>query len=367
MGAATWYAIGNVLSSVAIVLVNKRVFAAGFHFPFTLSFFHFCFTVVFYRLLLACNLFELPSSPMPEADKFKVAFAGVASIGFMNVSLSLNSVGFYQVTKLTIVPVTLLINFYMYTVSTTHKVKLSLLILLAGVGIATVSDVDLRPLGLAFGVLAVLSTAMFQIWQGTKQKEYGMSGTQLQYSVSFYQALSSCGLSLAVESFCLAPQQLDGRGECSDSTMAFLSQWRAGRVPDGIVGTILATCFLALLVNWCSFGLIGKTSPITFQVVGHAKTCLVLIGGYVFFPVAGNAQQLYNNIAGVTVAMFGVVLYGHLKHASSEGKPDCLDSCCPAPISRCLDVNKYATVSPSETEGLTRHDPDDSKRNTGPD
>lgn len=95
--------------------------------------------------------------------------------------------------------------------------------------------------------------------------------------------------------------------------------------------------------------------------------CLVLIGGYVFFPVAGDAQQLYNNIAGVTVAMFGVVLYGHLKHASSEGKPDCLDSCCPAPISRCLDVNKYATVSPSETEGLTRHDPDDSKRNTGPD
>ena len=37
---------------------------------------------------------------MPEADKFKVAFAGVASIGFMNVSLSLNSVGFYQVTAL---------------------------------------------------------------------------------------------------------------------------------------------------------------------------------------------------------------------------------------------------------------------------
>ncbi|EOD28043.1 hypothetical protein EMIHUDRAFT_114379 [Emiliania huxleyi CCMP1516] len=343
MGAATWYAIGNVLSSVAIVLVNKRVRRRHAPPP---------------PLLLACNLFELPSSPMPEADKFKVAFAGVASIGFMNVSLSLNSVGFYQVTKLTIVPVTLLINFYMYTVSTTHKVKLSLLILLAGVGIATVSDVDLRPLGLAFGVLAVLSTAMFQIWQGTKQKEYGMSGTQLQYSVSFYQALSSCGLSLAVESFCLAPQQLDGRG--------VPAQRRTSAVAPR-ASTILATCFLALLVNWCSFGLIGKTSPITFQVVGHAKTCLVLIGGYVFFPVAGDAQQLYNNIAGVTVAMFGVVLYGHLKHASSEGKPDCLDSCCPAPISRCLDVNKYATVSPSETEGLTRHDPDDSKRNTGPD
>ena len=29
---------------------------------------------------------------------------------------------------------------------------------------------------------------------------------------------------------------------------------------------VLGTCFLALLVNWCSFGLIGRTSPITFQV-----------------------------------------------------------------------------------------------------
>ena len=26
--------------------------------------------------------------------------------------------------------------------------------------------------------------------------------------------------------------------------------------------------------------IIGKTGPITFQVVGHAKTCLVLVGGF---------------------------------------------------------------------------------------
>ncbi|EOD25384.1 hypothetical protein EMIHUDRAFT_56371, partial [Emiliania huxleyi CCMP1516] len=211
------------------------------------------------------------------------------------------------VTKLTIVPVTLLINFYMYTVSTTHKVKLSLLILLAGVGIATVSDVDLRPLGLAFGVLAVLSTAMFQIWQGTKQKEYGA----LPLPAAAGLARAAPPPPAAAWPTAPRPRRPPRRYE---------------RHAAAVLGTILATCFLALLVNWCSFGLIGKTSPITFQVVGHAKTCLVLIGGYVFFPVAGDAQQLYNNIAGVTVAMFGVVLYGHLKHASSEGKPDCLDS-----------------------------------------
>jgi solute carrier family 35 protein E3 len=117
------YAVCNVLSSVALVLLNKKVFAAGFHFPFSLSFFHFCFTLVFYRLLLACGLFELPTKPVSQLEKFKVGAAGVASIGFMNVSLSLNSVGFYQVTKLTIVPVTLVINYFFFGVSTTAKVR----------------------------------------------------------------------------------------------------------------------------------------------------------------------------------------------------------------------------------------------------
>jgi len=118
---------------------------------------------------------------------------------------------------------------------------------------------------------------------------------------------------------------------------------------------VLFTCFLALAVNWCSFGLIGRTSPITFQVVGHAKTCLVLVGGYVMFPTkAGDTQQFYNNIAGVSVAMLGVVLYGHVKQASSQEKDDCLDAVCPSPISRLLDSNKYSTISPSETDALTK-------------
>ena len=33
-----------------------------------------------------------------------------------------------------------------------------------------------------------------------------------------------------------------------------------------VLWIVLGTCFLALAVNLCSFGLIGRTSPITFQV-----------------------------------------------------------------------------------------------------
>ena len=345
------YAVGNVLSSVAIVLVNKKVFAAGFHFPIALSFFHFCFTIVFYRFLLLCGTFSTPDPDLPTWEKFKVALAGVGSIGFMNVSLSLNSVGFYQVTKLTIVPVTLGINYFYYAISTTNKVKLALLILLGGVGVATVSDVELRPAGFFFGTLAVLTTAMFQIWQGSKQKEFGVSGTQLQNSVAFWQTTHALVASALCESFCF---EQPPAGVPCDSAPVFLK--RAALHPHGkereAVGFVLVTCFLALAVNWCSFGLIGRTSPITFQVVGHAKTCLVLIGGYVFFPSPNfDETQFYHNIAGVSIAMVGVILYGHVKQASAAGKDDCLDCICPTAVNHFLDP-KYATIKPAEHEEL---------------
>ena len=37
-GTAAAFAVGNVVSSVTLVLVNKLAFSAGFKFPITLSF-----------------------------------------------------------------------------------------------------------------------------------------------------------------------------------------------------------------------------------------------------------------------------------------------------------------------------------------
>ena len=61
-----------------------------------------------------------------------MAATGVGSIGFMNISLHLNSVGFYQITKLAIVPATLCAQSLLFGVSTSTKIKLSLSVLLLG-------------------------------------------------------------------------------------------------------------------------------------------------------------------------------------------------------------------------------------------
>ena len=216
--SATLYAVLNVSSSVSLVLVNKIVFKEGFTFPMTLTCFHFGFTVVFYRMLRACGCFERAAMPLAEA--FKVAAAGVGSIGLMNVSLNTNSVGFYQLTKLAIIPCTLGAQALLFGAHASRKVKLSLAVLILGLYVATVTDVQLNAPGFCLGVLAVLTTTIFQLWQGSKQREFDLSATQLQSVIAPSQALQSLTAAVALENLCVelpAAAYDDGGGRPRDS------------------------------------------------------------------------------------------------------------------------------------------------------
>ena len=340
------YAVGNVSCSVSLVLVNKLVFAGGFRFPMSLTFLHFGFTVLFYRAMAAAAFFEPKGVPAFEACK--VAAFGVGSIGFMNVSLNLNSVGFYQISKLSIVPCTLVVQYVLFGATVSRKVKLSLALLLLGLALATVTDVQLNAPGLLMATLAVGTTACFQLWQGSKQREFELTGTQLQAAVSAWQAAQSLCAAAALENLC-ADRGAGAAQPCA-TAVSFAAAPPAGG--EHTLGLVLLTCFIALGTNFSSFGLIGRTSAITFQVVGHAKTCLVLIGGYVLFPSPNfDETQFYHNIAGVSIAMVGVILYGHVKQASAAGKDDCLDCICPTAVNHFLDP-KYATIKPAEQEEL---------------
>ncbi|KAL1526571.1 hypothetical protein AB1Y20_015279 [Prymnesium parvum] len=140
---------------------------------------------------------------MPSSEAFKIAAAGVGSIGFMNISLNLNSVGFYQITKLAIVPCTLVAQAVMFGLHVNRKIQISLFVLLIGLTWATVTDVHLNAPGFLIGVLAILTTTVFQIWQGSKQREFGMTGIQLQSSVAVWQALQALAAALALENLCV--------------------------------------------------------------------------------------------------------------------------------------------------------------------
>ena len=64
-----------------------------------------------------------------------------------------------------------------------------------------------------------------------------------------------------------------------------------------------------------------------------------------------DTAQLYNNVMGVSIAMIGVILYGHLKHASGQDQPDCLDMCCPGCVLQVIEP-KYNEAEREETQVL---------------
>nr|GMD12519.1 uncharacterized membrane protein At1g06890-like [Ipomoea batatas] len=72
-------------------------------------------------------------------------------------------------------------------------------------------------------------------------------------------------------------------------------------------GFIALSCLIAVSVNFSTFLVIGKTSPVTYQVLGHLKTCLVLGFGYTLLHDPFTAR----NIIGILVAIVGMALYSY--------------------------------------------------------
>ena len=70
---------------------------------------------------------------------------------------------------------------------------------------------------------------------------------------------------------------------------------------------IALSCLISVSVNFSTFLVIGKTSPVTYQVLGHLKTCLVLTFGYVLL----HDPFSWRNILGIFVAMIGMVSYSY--------------------------------------------------------
>jgi len=76
-----------------------------------------------------------------------------------------------------------------------------------------------------------------------------------------------------------------------------------------LLGTILLTGIIALVVNLSMFLLIGKTSAITYHVVGYLKLCLILFSGIIIFK---DPITLINTSA-IILTLGGVLSYTYFK------------------------------------------------------
>jgi solute carrier family 35 protein E3 len=80
---------------------------------------------------------------------------------------------------------------------------------------------------------------------------------------------------------------------------------------------IVLSCLISVSVNFSTFLVIGKTSPVTYQVLGHLKTCLVLAFGYVLL----HDPFSWRNILGILIAVIGMGLYSYFCTRETQPKP----------------------------------------------
>ncbi|KAJ9698089.1 hypothetical protein PVL29_007276 [Vitis rotundifolia] len=278
----------SVASSVSIVICNKALMSnLGFPFATTLTSWHLMVTFCTLHVAQRFNVFESKSVDMKTVMLFGI-LNGV-SIGLLNLSLGFNSIGFYQMTKLAIIPFTVLLETLFLKKQFSQKIKFSLFLLLVGVAIASVTDLQLNFVGTILSLLAIATTCVGQILTNTIQKRLNVTSTQLLYQSAPFQA-AILFVSGPVVDQCLTKQNVFAY-KYSPIVLAF----------------IILSCIISVSVNFSTFLVIGKTSPVTYQVLGHLKTCLVLAFGYTLL----HDPFTERNIIGIMIAILGMGLYSY--------------------------------------------------------
>lgn len=248
---------------------------------------HFAITSAIMLLLVRVGIYQHKVLPLRSVIPLSMSFCGFVVL--TNLSLKYNSVAFYQMMKVLTTPIVALIQFFGYSIDMQHNIKLALGFTCIGVLVATMEEVTVSLLGSAVAFLSVFVTALYQVLVGAKQKALEADSMQLLA----YQAPISAAMLLV-----LTPV-------LEDASAIFSFPYTSG-----LVITIFGSGLLAALVNVSTFLIIGHTSAISYNVVGHCKLCLVLLFGFLIF----DHQSLTPlNLAGVFVALCGIISYSYIK------------------------------------------------------
>ncbi|KAG8577920.1 hypothetical protein GDO81_010327 [Engystomops pustulosus] len=246
----------NLLSSICIVFINKWIYVHHGFPNMSLTLVHFVVTWLGLYLCQRCGVFCPKSLSASKVLLLALSFCGF--VVFTNLSLQNNTIGTYQLAKVMTTPVIILIQTLCYGKTFSARIKLTL-------------------------------------WVGAKQHELQVNSMQLLY----YQAPLSSGMLLSVIPF-FEPIVGDG---------GIFGPWSFTALV-----MVLLSGVIAFTVNLSIYWIIGNTSPVTYNMFGHFKFCITLLGGYILFqdPLSLN-QGL-----GIVCTMLGILAYTHFKLNEQE-------------------------------------------------
>ncbi|KAA8493370.1 Solute carrier family 35 member E3 [Porphyridium purpureum] len=288
----------NFFSATGIVLANKYVMnKLGFGFATTLVFVHFF--VTFALLCLCAMLGVFVPKKLAIAEVAKLAAGNSLFVVLTNLSLQYNSVGLYQIFKNLTTPTIVVIEAALYGIYQTYPILGSLVLMCSGAILVTSGELAGNLIGISYAAAGVVSASFYQVWSGQLQKSLDCNALQLQLYTAFISALMVLPMAPIFDNYSLSGSP--------DSIWSFdYSLFN--------VLCILGTGVLAFGVNVSIFLIIGLSSPIAYNVMGVAKTCVILASDFLFFERQVDAKS----VTGMLVSMTGVGLYTYLKLSKSR-------------------------------------------------
>ncbi|KAJ6996727.1 UDP-rhamnose/UDP-galactose transporter 4 [Populus alba x Populus x berolinensis] len=299
--AASW--LFNVVTSVGIILVNKALMATyGFSFATTLTGLHFATTTLLTVVLRWLGYIQPSHLPLPDLLKF-VLFANCfycwnecefdVELSWILSEVTILHYFFIiycQIAKLSMIPVSCFLEVVLDNVRYSRDTKLSILVVLLGVAVCTVTDVSVNAKGFIAAVIAVWSTSL---------QQYYVHFLQRRYSLGSFNLLGHTAPAQAASLLLVGP---------------FLDYWLTNNRVDSYAYSItsilfiLLSCSIAVGTNLSQFICIGRFSAVSFQVLGHMKTILVLILGFILFGKEGLNLHV---VIGMIIAVIGMIWYGN--------------------------------------------------------
>lgn len=210
-------------------------------------------------------------------------FAGFLLLG--NLSLTFNSMGFYQLAKVMTTPAVVLLNFVLFGITITKLSLLAVIAVCGGVLLVLTTGAADNLAGTLIAVAAFTVTALYQIWIGKKMNDLKISGSQLLLN----QAPVAVGILL-----CLAPF-LDTIPDFSI-------------IPPKTLYVLAASGVLASLLNLSQFLIIERSSALTFNVMSQVKTIIIVSLSW----YSEGRNLMLTDVLGVALTLSGAYAYSIL-------------------------------------------------------
>jgi solute carrier family 35 protein E3 len=187
-----WIAI-NIISTTAIVFINKSIFDDPSFRGAQVSFATFHFLVTFATLHTVSSsrfgFFERKRAAL--RDILPLAGAMCLNVILPNLSLAYSSITFYQTARVLLTPITAFLNYAFYKKTIPRQAVCALFPVCAGVAMVTYFDV--RPgttskgtsfYGVVFALSGVLMSGIYTCWIGHYHQKLQMTSLQLLHNQS---------------------------------------------------------------------------------------------------------------------------------------------------------------------------------------